>query len=212
MRWKRRPDGHSVGWRDADYLVIDLETTGLDLKRDAIISWGAAAIRGGRIIVSDNRYGLACPDSDISPQSIAVHTIRRVDVADAPAPHELARTLSELMAGRIVIAHSAWIERAFLDNAFRRIGERMHAPMIDTAAMCRVLGLDPDPIADPRLEWAANKIGVPVVAPHHAMGDATTTAHVFLAAACMLEPRGYTTVQSFIDLTVGDRHTRARGH
>ncbi|MGV9711068.1 3'-5' exonuclease [Gordonia sp. NPDC003424] len=211
MRWRRRTSGLNKPWRDADYIAIDLETTGLDLKRDAIISYGAATVRGGRIIVADNHYGLACPDSDISPQSIAVHTIRRIDVADAPAPEELAHTLSTLIADRVVIAHSAWIERAFLDTALRRIEERMHAPMIDTAAMCRALGLDPDPIADPRLEWAATQLGLPVVAPHHAMGDAITTAQVFLAAACMLEDRGYTTAQSFIDLTVGDRHTRARG-
>ncbi|GAB88833.1 3'-5' exonuclease [Gordonia rhizosphera] len=212
MRWRRRPSGRNLPWREVDYVAIDLETTGLDLKRDAIISYGAAVIRGGRIIVADNSYGLACPDSDISPQSIAVHTIRRVDVADAPSPEELARTLSDLIADRVVIAHSAWIERAFLDNALHRIGQRMRAPMIDTAALCRALGLDPDLIADPRLEWAANQLQVPVVSPHHAMGDATTTAHVFLAAASILEARGYTTGQSFIDLTAGDRHTRASGH
>lgn len=213
MKWRRsRRDTLNRPWRNVEYAVVDLELTGLDLARDSILAYGITSIRGGRIIARDNIYGLSCPDSDISAASIAVHTLRRIDVQDAPKPEALAHTLAHLLAGRVVVAHSAWVERAFLDTTLKRIDERFRAPMIDTAAMCRALGLDPDAVADPRLEWVADKLHVPVVAPHHALGDAITTAHVFLAAAAHLEQRGYTTAQAFLDLTAGDRHSRATRH
>ncbi|WP_020170076.1 PolC-type DNA polymerase III [Gordonia polyisoprenivorans] len=213
MKWpprRARPSG-AVPWRDTEYLVIDVETTGLDLKNDAVVSYGAVVIRGGRLIANTQTYGLACPPTDISAESITIHTLRRIDVEDAASPDELAVTLATLVRERVIVAHSAWIEEAFLGRALRHAGVRLPTPTIDTAAMCRVLGIDtPVARADPRLEWAANELHVPVVSPHHAMGDAITTAHVFLAAACALELRGYVTTRDLQDLSAGDRHVRSR--
>ena len=54
-------------------------------------------------------------------------------------------------------------------------------------------------------EWLATALGLPVVDPHHALGDAVTTAQVFLVLASRLSGRGYDTARSLVDLTCGDR-------
>jgi DNA polymerase-3 subunit epsilon len=60
--------------------------------------------------------------------------------------------------------------------------------VVDTAALLRACRLaDSDPTSEPNLEAAARQLGLPVHTPHHALGDAFTTAQVFLALATRLE-------------------------
>ena len=58
---------------------------------------------------------------------------------------------------------------------------------------------------EPDLEWLAGDLGLPVVNPHHALGDAITTAEVFLALASRLGRLGFRTARDFVDLTTADR-------
>jgi DNA polymerase-3 subunit epsilon len=61
---------------------------------------------------------------------------------------------------------------------------------------------------EPDLERLATELRVPVDSPHHALGDAITTAHVFLVLAARLARRGYATARDFIDLTTADSSLR----
>jgi DNA polymerase III subunit epsilon len=84
-----------------------------------------------------------------------------------------------------MVAHAAWIERAFLSRLLRQAGVKFTAPVIDTAALARALGYarsSPDG-REPSLELLARQLSLPVYRPHHALGDALTTAIVFLAMA-----------------------------
>ena len=206
-RWlRRRDDPLSRPWRDIEYLVVDLETTGLDLKHDTIASYGAVTIRGGRMIVAENTYGLVCPTCDMTPESIAVHTLRPADVADAPPLADAVAVLDQLLTGRILVAHAAWIEESFLTRAFTEHGATLRSPIIDTAALARVNdNVSARTRGEPELERLAGELGLPVVSPHHALGDAITTAGVFLALASQLGRRGYHRARDFIDLTAGER-------
>ncbi|MGW4335120.1 3'-5' exonuclease [Rhodococcus koreensis] len=207
VRWRRkREDPLRKPWRQSEYLVVDLETTGLDLKKDTIVSYGAVVIRDGRVITAESVYDLVRPRSAMSPEAIAVHTLRPADVADAPPPDAAVHTLAALMTDRVVVAHSAWVEQAFLTRAFRDAGIRFRVPLIDTAALARACGTAPaGQRGDAGLEWLATALGLPVVDPHHALGDAVTTAQVFLVLASRLSGRGYDTARSLVDLTCGDR-------
>ena len=86
-------------------MVVDLETTGLDLKRDAIASYGAVVIRHGRIVVAENTYGLVCPNCEITVESTTVHTLRRADVADAPPLSQAVPVLDAVVGDRVQVKH-----------------------------------------------------------------------------------------------------------
>ena len=209
--WTRRERPLDRPWRDVEYAVVDLETTGLDLKRDAIASYGAVVIRDGRIVVAENTYGLVCPGCDITAASIAIHTLRRADVADAPPLSHAVMRLDDLLRGRVLVAHAAWVEKAFLERAFSASGATLRSPIIDTAAMARADGLAASNThREPDLEWLAGELGVPVVHPHHALGDAITTAHAFLALTSRLARLGYSKARHFVELTDGDRALSAQ--
>ena len=190
MKWARRPaciDGIDLRaeWREAEYCAIDVETTGLDLRRDSIISIGAVMIRDGRIVCADSHYSLIRPACPVSVPSMRVHCLRPADLQDAPTAEDIGQEIARKLAGRIVIAHAAWIERAFLGRLLHEAGLRFAAPVIDTAALARDLGYAQGGShgREPSLELLARRLALPVYAPHHALGDAITTAAVFLALA-----------------------------
>jgi len=194
MRWAGRSaaaDGIDLrgGWREVSYCAIDVETTGLDLRRDSIVSIGSVGISGGRIVCRDSYYSLIRPACPVSVASMRIHCLRPADLENAPAAQDVGQEVARNLAGRIVIAHAAWIERAFLSRLLRQAGRRFAAPVIDTAALARALGYARGGShgREPSLELLARQLGLPVYAPHHALGDAVTTAAVFLALATKAE-------------------------
>jgi DNA polymerase-3 subunit epsilon len=205
--WRRSRDSHGLGrpWREIDYVVVDLETTGLNLRRDTIVSYGATVIHQGRMVAARNTYGLVRPECPMSAESITIHALRPTDLATAPPLSRAVDVLHDLINGRVLIAHAAWFETAFLTRAFEECGRRMQSRIIDTAAMARAASLQTASCrGEPDLESMATELHLPVDCPHYALGDAITTAQVFLALAGRLVPRGYETARDFIDLTAGD--------
>ncbi len=184
-------------WRLAHYCVVDLELSGLDSRRDEIISFAAVPIDAGRVVVGGAVYGLCRPTRPLPERSVLVHGIRTLDLADAPALDEAIQPLIEAMTGRVVVAHVAWVERSFLGRALRRQGARLRGPVLDTFEMGRLLALERKAPAPSRLLGElATSLNLPVHRPHHALGDALTTAQVFLALATHLEEFGSETVES----------------
>ena len=55
-------------------------------------------------------------------------------VADVPPLSVAVSVLDTLLRGRVLVAHAAWIEQAFLSRAFTAHGAALRCPVIDTAA------------------------------------------------------------------------------
>jgi DNA polymerase-3 subunit epsilon len=122
-------------------------------------------------------------------KSILIHGLRSRDLIGAPTLAEALGGLLESLAGRVMVAHFAAIEEAFIGAAFRGSGIRLVNPIVDTAALgaelFRLRGRGPPgPFG---LAQLAQALGLPVHRPHEADGDALTTAQVFLALAAHLD-------------------------
>jgi DNA polymerase III subunit epsilon len=183
-------------WREARYCVADLELSGLDPRRHEIISFGALPIDAGRVRLQGAASGLVRPTRPLAEEAIRVHGIRAADLADAPPLAEALDPLLHAMAGRVLVAHHAAIERAFLGAALRRLGVRLRAPVLDTAILARVWLAERDGQLPERMTLAelARACGLPVHSPHTAIGDALTTAQLFIVAASQLDARRPETV------------------
>ena len=183
-------------WRLARFCVVDLETTGLDPRRDEIVSYAAIPIDEGRVRPGGLVSGLVRPVRMPPAETIRIHGLRPADLEGAPALDDVLDGLLAAMAGRVVVAHVAAIEEEFLGRALRGRGLSLRNPLVDTAELAAaVLG----PAAGGRplgLSEVAAALGLPVHRPHHAEGDALTTAQVFLALARRLEERGGPTVRA----------------
>ena len=106
----------------------------------------------------------------------------------------------ELLAGRVPVFHTAAIERSFLERQFARRRVRLPAGRGHRGAGA---GVAAPPRRGPRprgsrSERLAGVLGQPAETPHHALGDALTTAKAFIALASMLDTVAPQTVGSLV--------------
>lgn len=122
----------ATGWPAADvtYTAIDLETTGLDPKRDGIVELGLVKFRGDGTVLDEFATLVNNPGS--SPQAQAVHGIAAEDLIGAPAIEDALREAFAFMAGTVVVAHNWAFEEGFLITAAQRCG----LTMPDILAIC----------------------------------------------------------------------------
>lgn len=186
-------------WRDANWCAIDLELTGLDPRSDHIIAVGAVPIESGRIILGGARYSLVATNRRSHPDAVVTHKLRAKDLEDAAHVDEAVDLVLDALTGRIPVFHSAWVERAFLSPLLRRRRLRMPAAA-DTEALGRLWlrqrdGVAPKGISLGRLAGILHQSAEP---PHHALGDALTTAQTFIALADHLDTGEHQTVGSLL--------------
>ena len=172
-------------WREAEFCVIDLETTGLKPPADEIISFAALHVVGGRLRLDDACSRVVRPRRMPSEQTIRIHGLREADLAEAPPLDAVLGDLLGALAGKALVAHVAWVEEGFLTAALGEHGVELRNPIVDTAVLAAALlrrrrQPPPDPL---NLTTLAETFGLPVHRPHEADGDALTTAQLFLALA-----------------------------
>jgi DNA polymerase-3 subunit epsilon len=123
--------------------------------------------------------------TEAGPGSVTVHGLRPVDVRGAN-PAEAARAaLDDALAGRYLLTWYAIVEASFLAKLFGTSPKPWLKRCIDVRVLVRsMLGA---PEARLTLDEAAERFGVPVASPHHALDDALVTAQLFLVIASELE-------------------------
>jgi DNA polymerase-3 subunit epsilon len=191
-------------WRSAAFAALDFETTGLDIDRDDVVSFGVAPIIGARIELAGATYREVSPSSTLRPASIVVHGLRPVDLSGAPRMDEVRPELAAVLDGRIIVAWAAAIEAAFLSRVFDGSARRWRRRIVDVRPLARLL-LDRDgrrPV-DGTLSAVARTFGVPVERPHHALDDALTTAQLFLVLMPRLERMGIGTPRRLLRASRG---------
>ena len=178
-------------WREVAFSVIDLEMTGLDPASDEIISFATVTVSGGTVRFDDARYELVRPRRMPDWDTIRIHGLREVDLEEAAPLDELIDDLLEPLTGRPIVAHVADVERSFLAAALSKFGTTLRNPTVDTAVLDRELrrlrAQRPVPREPIALGDMVRSLGLPVHRPHHADGDALTTAQAFIALANHLE-------------------------
>jgi DNA polymerase III subunit epsilon len=193
----------SPAWRDARFIALDVETTGLDPKHDEVIEYAGYPIEGGRIVSGGAVRGLVRPRFASAAPTQDIHGLRDRDLAAAPeAPHALA-PLKALMSGRVPVVHAQWVERTFL----RKAGCPLPRRLVDTALLWRLLSIERGH-GDPgtcSLTVISHALGLPAHRPHTAEGDTLTAAQVFLAMATHLEQRGHGSVRALTNAGQGVR-------
>jgi DNA polymerase-3 subunit epsilon len=192
------PPGH-LPWQQATYTVLDLETTGLDPARDAIVAAGGLRVVGGRAAAATAFRLLVRPDREVPADAIRIHGLLPGELEAAPPLAEQLAALLNRTLGDVLVVHVAEVDHAFLDAAMHRLwGCPLNATVLDTARMAAALNrrlhlarpVGRRPGASLRLADLARAHGLPVHPEHDPLHDALTTAQLFLALATRLERHG----------------------
>jgi DNA polymerase III epsilon subunit-like protein len=187
-----RPRLHAAGHAPLERLplvVIDCETTGLDPRRDRIVSIAAVEIGPGLAVGRTRLDAVVDPRMPIPPQATAVHGIDAAQVAGAPTIADLWEQITDAIGGHVVVGHHVAFDVTMLAAEARRAGLAwQEPPCLDTAALLEGMGLATD---RPDLEDVLPRLGIePRGKRHSALGDATMTADLFVALARRLRGQG----------------------
>ncbi len=183
-------DDRLLGAALDDFVAIDLETTGLDARRDVAVSVAVVPFRGGEPM--GGYETLVNPGRPIPAASTRIHGITDDDVRAAPRLDAVLDDLEGLWEDHVVVGHGVAFDLAILAAGRRARGQ----PPMRNAALCtmRLAAALHPAWTDLTLESVAARLGVPVVGRHTARGDAVTAGAVMVALLPELARRGHRTV------------------
>lgn len=191
----------------ARFVVIDLEATGLHPRRgDAILAVGGVRIVGGRVHLRDRFFSLVDPERPIPPRTIRIHRIVPSMVEGAPTLGAVLRRFLSWCGGDVVLGHHVGMDLAFLDHGLRRwAGARLLNHAVDVVKLAQMLAEAEHPShRSPHdsltIEALAARFKIPVDGRHTALGDALTTAGIFLALVRRFRFHGVRTVGELLSV------------
>ena len=166
------------------FVVLDSETTGLDPRKDRLITIGAVAVRNGEILLEDSFEALLKVAYNTS--AVTVHGVTRDDSLDGlDEPEALEQFLGYLRDGVIVGHHIGHDVATFNAGYERHFGLHLRNRSLDTMDLTLHLERDGafpgrEQIQDFSLDALCEMFGVVPHDRHTAPGDAFITAQVFL--------------------------------
>ncbi len=202
----RAPNSPRIGsgwepWRSGEFVALDFELTGLDPSQDAIISFGATPVSGGRVQLADAVYREIKPDVRPSVESVKVHGLRSSDLDAAPSLSVVSIEMSHALAGRFLLTWVAEVEIGFLRAVFGGPWWWWRRRTIDVIDLARVHARAQRTVIRPEeasLSVTARRYGVPVEDAHHALNDALMTAELFLVLATKLSDLGWPRIRDLV--------------
>jgi len=188
--WQRPRGGPDLAAVAGRFVAVDLETTGLDPRTDAIVALAAIPFVAG-----EPREGLVTlvqPGRPIPASSTAIHGISDAMVSGAPPVPPALRAFEETCGTDVLVGHGLAFDLAVISRARR--AERLR-PLanraLDTMRLAAALHRD---WTDVGLDTVAARLGIPIVGRHTAEGDAVAAGRVLLALLPALAQRGLRTV------------------
>jgi DNA polymerase-3 subunit epsilon len=172
-------------------LAVDLETTGLSPARDQVLAVGWVPVDGLRIDLSGGQRHVVRRDDPGA--AVPLHGRTHDDLEEGRPLADVLAELRRALSGRVLLAHHAPFELAFLGSAFRSVGERPDLPpAVCTLELQRRLLARHGEVrpGDLRLWRARERHGLPVTAAHDALGDALACAELYLAQTAELGASG----------------------
>jgi DNA polymerase-3 subunit epsilon len=199
----KQSDRLRVPLDEAEFLVVDLETTGGRAAPGQIIEIGAYRMVGRRL--TEHFTTLVRPQGYISRFVTRLTSISNEMVADAPPIEQVLPRFREFLGDRVMVAHNAGFDFSFLDFEFRRIfGIGLGNPVLCTLRMSRRFMPS---LKRRRLDSIAGHFGLSQEGRHRGLGDARMAAEILSIFLEIAEKMGLTRLDRLLD----DHHRGSAG-
>ena len=185
-----------MNMRTAEFIVFDVETTGLSpLDGDRIVEIAAMKVKGLQVV--DKFYSLVNPKRRIPHEATNVHQITDEMVTGAPTAAEVLPSMIAFISGGCVAGHNVRFDLNFLCHELHLAGRKLkdETPAIDTLKMSRELL---PYLSNHKLSYLARSLGVTVTETHRAMSDVDITVKVMLRLLEMAEEQNLNQVSMFL--------------
>ncbi|UZR95915.1 3'-5' exonuclease [Chondrinema litorale] len=178
------------------FVIFDTESTGLNPKSDSLLSIGAVKVINGKILPKESIDLYFNDEIDNTNSPVHIHQIRKADLKNNGIP--LKDGLEEFLrfiGNSVLVAHHAKFDceliNKYLDQLF---GLYLLNPVLDTRKIAIRLdrkGMHTDSVSEKNysLDQLCKTFNITPVSRHNALGDAFTTAILFLKILKKLEIR-----------------------
>ncbi len=166
-----------------EYVVFDTETTGLNPKKDEILSIGAVKIKDNKILTSQTFEIYLKNSAEISSKSIEIHHIRPCDLENAIDAKEGIERFLHFIGSRTLVGYYLEFDVAIVNKYIKKsLGIELPNEMIEVSEIYfdRMMPLIPQGNIDLRFDTILKKCRVPDMGAHNAVNDAIMTAMIYL--------------------------------
>ncbi len=156
-------------------IVLDVETTGLDYKKERMVEFAAIRLENGKM--KDRFETLINPEQHIRKSSIAIHGITEEDVKDAPTEAEVMPLILDFIGDYPIVAHNAIFDYSFINEAsIRQTGNPIQNTRIDSQMMFKEIYPELESCG---LESLMTKFNIEFSTRHRAMADTEGLAKAY---------------------------------
>ena len=172
-----------------EWVALDCETTGLNVRTDEIISIGAVRIQGNRILTSERLELLVRPQGAVSADSVRVHRLRAQDVAQGMSADEAMMRLMHFIGSRPLVGYYLEFDLAMINRVlFPILGMGLPQQRMEVSGLYYDYKFRQLPAyqqqgnvnVDLRFSTMMQDLGLPEREAHDALNDAVMAALAFI--------------------------------
>lgn len=158
-----------------EFIVVDIETTGLDSTTDFIIEIACAKFKDGDLI--DTYETLINPGISIPEHITKINNINNSMVEFSPSINEVLPQFLEFISDLPLVAHNASFDIKFINSNLALIDTLLTNPIIDTLAISRTLFTD---IKNHKLDTIREYLNICTENSHRALPDCIACSEIYL--------------------------------
>ncbi|MBF8961866.1 3'-5' exonuclease [Pontibacter sp. FD36] len=190
---------------EAEFVVFDTETTGLDQRRDKVLSIGAIKVRGMQVLVSDTFECLVQQEGAPATKSAEVHGLLSSQLQGGITEREAAEDFVDFVGNAVLVGQHVAFDIGMINQMLKRqgISGKLRNRSVDTAHLAiRLERRHADShtlkTAEYSLDALCERYNLPTDDRHTASGDAFATALLLLKLLSLAKKRGITTVGELV--------------
>ena len=166
-----------------EYICLDCETSGLNPRKDEILSIGAVHIKGNKILMRETFNLFLKPSKHIAEESIKIHQIRPIDLENGLDPQNAIYQLLDFIGSRPIVGYYIKFDVAIISKYTKKfIGIKLPNETIEVSSMyykTRKRSSDYEFI-DLKFDTILKNLNIPALGKHDALNDAIMTSMIFL--------------------------------
>jgi len=160
---------------NSEFVVFDIETTGLSPASEEITEIGAVKIKDGQIVDTFNR--LVNPKKPIPERIVELTKITDQMVENEPDISAILPEFLEFAKGSCLVAHNASFDTSFIKKDAQKLGIEFDFCYLDTVALARALVSG---VKNYKLDTLTKHFNIVLENHHRACDDAEATGKIFL--------------------------------
>ena len=166
-----------------EYVCLDCETSGLNPRKDEILSIGAVHIKDNKILMRKTFNIFLKPSNKIDAESIKIHHIRAIDLENGMEPKDAILQLLEFIGSKPIVGYYIKFDVAIISRYTKKIiGINLPNETIEVSSMyykTRKKSSDYEFI-DLKFDTILKNLNIPALGKHDALNDAIMTSMMFL--------------------------------